>query len=153
MKRTRPTSPRSPNWIDKHLADQIRQQRQAINMTQDHLGQELGVTFQQIQKYESGKNRLSAARLYEICQVFGRADRIDVRGPPAQCARAEKERPHGPASKEKAGPWVRCFLIDHSPSWGIRIAAPRRLRLDWRFRLGILANDRTSAGGPPLDTG
>jgi transcriptional regulator with XRE-family HTH domain len=40
-------------------------------MTQDHLGQELGVTFQQIQKYESGKNRLSAARLYEICQVFG----------------------------------------------------------------------------------
>jgi transcriptional regulator with XRE-family HTH domain len=40
-------------------------------MSQDHLGQELGVSFQQIQKYESGKNRLGAARLYEICQVFG----------------------------------------------------------------------------------
>ena len=39
-------------------------------MSQTRLGQELGVTFQQIQKYESGKNRLSAARLYEICQVF-----------------------------------------------------------------------------------
>ena len=40
-------------------------------MTQDHLAQQLGVTFQQIQKYEKGINRLSAARLYEICQVFG----------------------------------------------------------------------------------
>jgi transcriptional regulator with XRE-family HTH domain len=39
-------------------------------MSQTRLGQELGVTFQQIQKYESGKNRLSAARLYDICQVF-----------------------------------------------------------------------------------
>jgi transcriptional regulator with XRE-family HTH domain len=40
-------------------------------MTQDHLGQESGVSFQQIQKYESGKNRISAARLYEICHVLG----------------------------------------------------------------------------------
>ena len=39
-------------------------------MSQDRLAQQLGITFQQIQKYESGKNRLSAARLYEICQVF-----------------------------------------------------------------------------------
>jgi transcriptional regulator with XRE-family HTH domain len=40
-------------------------------MSQDHLGQELGVSFQQIQKYEKGINRISAARLYEICQVLG----------------------------------------------------------------------------------
>jgi transcriptional regulator with XRE-family HTH domain len=40
-------------------------------MSQEHLAQQLGVTFQQIQKYEAGKNRMSAARLYEICQVFG----------------------------------------------------------------------------------
>jgi DNA-binding XRE family transcriptional regulator len=62
--------PRSPNWIDKHLAEQIRGLRLAAEMSQASLGQELGVTFQQIQKYESGKNRLSAARLYEICQIF-----------------------------------------------------------------------------------
>jgi transcriptional regulator with XRE-family HTH domain len=71
MKKTRPTPPRSPNWIDKHLADQIRNRRRAIEMSQDHLGRELGVSFQQIQKYESGKNRMSAARLYEICQILG----------------------------------------------------------------------------------
>ena len=40
-------------------------------MSQDKLGQEIGVTFQQIQKYESGQNRISAGRLYEICQVLG----------------------------------------------------------------------------------
>jgi transcriptional regulator with XRE-family HTH domain len=63
--------PRSPNWIDKHLAGQIRGRRRAIEMSQDRLAQQLGITFQQIQKYESGKNRLSAARLFEICQIFG----------------------------------------------------------------------------------
>jgi transcriptional regulator with XRE-family HTH domain len=40
-------------------------------MSQDGLAQALGITFQQIQKYEAGKNRMSAARLYEICQVLG----------------------------------------------------------------------------------
>jgi transcriptional regulator with XRE-family HTH domain len=71
MKYRRPTPPRSPNWIDQHLAEQIRNRRRTMEMTQDRLAQQLGVTFQQIQKYESGKNRLSAARLYEICLVFG----------------------------------------------------------------------------------
>ena len=71
MKKARPTSPRSPNWIDKHLAERMRTRRRAAEITQDHLAQQLGVTFQQIQKYESGKNRVSAARLYEICQVLG----------------------------------------------------------------------------------
>jgi transcriptional regulator with XRE-family HTH domain len=71
MKNPRPTPPRSTNWIDQHLADQIRSRRRAKEMSQDHLGQQLGVSFQQIQKYEKGINRLSAARLYEICQVFG----------------------------------------------------------------------------------
>jgi transcriptional regulator with XRE-family HTH domain len=42
-----------------------------MEMSQEHLGHRLGVTFQQIQKYEAGKNRMSAARLYEICQIFG----------------------------------------------------------------------------------
>jgi transcriptional regulator with XRE-family HTH domain len=70
MKKPRPAPPRSANWIDKHLADQVRSRRRAIEMSQDRLAQQLGITFQQIQKYESGKNRLSAARLYEICQIF-----------------------------------------------------------------------------------
>ena len=70
MKKPRPKNPRSVNSIDKHFGEQIRSRRHALNMSQEHLGKELGVSFQQIQKYESGANRISATRLYEICQVF-----------------------------------------------------------------------------------
>jgi transcriptional regulator with XRE-family HTH domain len=70
MKNSRSTPPRNPNWIDQHLADQMRSRRRAIEMTQDHLARQLGVTFQQIQKYEKGINRISAARLYQICRVL-----------------------------------------------------------------------------------
>jgi transcriptional regulator with XRE-family HTH domain len=46
----------------------MRESRLAIKMSQADLGEKLGVTFQQIQKYEKGRNRVSAARLFEICE-------------------------------------------------------------------------------------
>ena len=48
----------------------MREQRLALNMSQAQLGGELGVSFQQIQKYERGVNRVSAARLYSICKAL-----------------------------------------------------------------------------------
>jgi transcriptional regulator with XRE-family HTH domain len=48
----------------------MREGRRAISMTQANLGEKLGVTFQQIQKYEKGRNRVSAARLFEICKAL-----------------------------------------------------------------------------------
>jgi transcriptional regulator with XRE-family HTH domain len=70
MKKSRPANPRSSNAIDQHFGGKIRESRHGVGMSQDRLGRELGISFQQIQKYESGRNRISAARLYEICQVF-----------------------------------------------------------------------------------
>jgi len=103
MKKPRPPSPRSPNSIDKHFGDQIRNRRQAINMTQDHLGQESGVSFQQIQKYESGKNRIRAARLYEICHVLGLPIASMFEDIPRNAPRPKKKRPRtAPRSKKKA---------------------------------------------------
>jgi transcriptional regulator with XRE-family HTH domain len=64
-------SPRSATSIDKHFGRQIRDRRVAINMSQPSLGEKLGISPQQVQKYEAGANRISAARLYEICEVFG----------------------------------------------------------------------------------
>jgi ribosome-binding protein aMBF1 (putative translation factor) len=72
MKKTKrkTKSPRTPGTVDKHIGARMRESRLAINMSQSHLGEKLGVTFQQIQKYESGRNRVSAARLFEICKAL-----------------------------------------------------------------------------------
>ena len=72
MKKTKrkTKSPRTPGTVDKHIGARMRESRLAINMSQSNLGEKLGVTFQQIQKYESGRNRVSAARLFVICEIL-----------------------------------------------------------------------------------
>ena len=69
-KATRKKSPRSASPIDKYIGARMRESRLALNMSQTDLGEKLGVTFQQIQKYEKGRNRVSAARLFEICEAL-----------------------------------------------------------------------------------
>ncbi len=51
-----------------------------LNMSQERLGEGLGITFQQIQKYEKGTNRVGASRLQAIARHFGRARRVFLRG-------------------------------------------------------------------------
>ena len=63
-------SPRSPNAVDEFIGTRMRERRQALGISQAALGEQIGVTFQQIQKYETGRNRVSAARLFEICKVL-----------------------------------------------------------------------------------
>jgi transcriptional regulator with XRE-family HTH domain len=63
-------SPRAPSSVDGFIGTRLRERRLALNMSQADLGAKLGVTFQQIQKYEKGANRVSAARLFEICEVL-----------------------------------------------------------------------------------
>ena len=59
-----------PNPIDVHVGMRIRLRRQVMNLTQEQLAKLLGLTFQQIQKYEKGLNRISASRLWDIAQVL-----------------------------------------------------------------------------------
>ena len=63
-------SPRSANPIDEHVGARMRLRRQVIGMSQEKLGEALGVTFQQVQKYERGTNRVSASRLFQLAKVF-----------------------------------------------------------------------------------
>ncbi|MBS7544453.1 helix-turn-helix domain-containing protein [Ancylobacter oerskovii] len=62
---------KSPNPIDKHVGSRVRMRRMMINMSQERLGESLGITFQQIQKYEKGTNRIGASRLQHISSVLG----------------------------------------------------------------------------------
>ena len=56
--------------IDAHVGNKLRQFRLLTNVTQKELGDTLGISFQQVQKYEAGSNRVSASKLYEIAQFL-----------------------------------------------------------------------------------
>lgn len=63
-------APRSPNPVDLHVGTRVRLRRQILKMSQEKLGDQLGVTFQQVQKYERGANRVGASRLWRMSQVL-----------------------------------------------------------------------------------
>jgi transcriptional regulator with XRE-family HTH domain len=57
--------------IDREIGTRMRTRRMLIGMSQEKLGEELGLTFQQVQKYEKGTNRISVGRMVEIAKVLG----------------------------------------------------------------------------------
>lgn len=59
-----------PHQVDIHVGKRIRQRRWVTNVTQQQLAEAVGVKFQQIQKYETGANRVSASRLWDIAAVL-----------------------------------------------------------------------------------
>ncbi|HEY1365061.1 MAG TPA: helix-turn-helix transcriptional regulator [Xanthobacteraceae bacterium] len=61
---------KAPNPIDKHVGSRVRMRRMMLAMSQEKLGDALGLTFQQVQKYEKGTNRIGASRLQQISQVL-----------------------------------------------------------------------------------
>ncbi|WP_421784676.1 helix-turn-helix domain-containing protein [Hyphobacterium sp.] len=63
-------NPREANQIDAHVGSRVRLRRQLLKMSQEKLGEELGVTFQQVQKYERGANRIGASRLFSLSKVL-----------------------------------------------------------------------------------
>lgn len=63
-------SKKNPNPIDCHVGSRVRMQRMLAGISQERLGSALGVTFQQIQKYEKGTNRISASRLQQIADLL-----------------------------------------------------------------------------------
>src|SRR4028118_2396962 len=85
----RPDREHRPSPIDVHVGGRVRLRRTLMGMSQERLGEALGLTFQQVQKYERGVNRIGASRLFDLARVldvpigvfFG--DMPDSRGGPA----------------------------------------------------------------------
>jgi len=65
-----PNSKRA-NSVDAHIGVRVRTRRMLIGMSQERLGELLRITFQQVQKYERGSNRVSASRLFDLAKVLG----------------------------------------------------------------------------------
>lgn len=61
---------KSPNPIDVHVGSRVRLRRMLVGMSQEKLGEKLSLTFQQVQKYEKGANRIGSSRLYTIASIL-----------------------------------------------------------------------------------
>ena len=91
-------STKAPNPVDKYVGSRVRMRRMMLAMSQEKLGDALGLTFQQVQKYEKGVNRIGASRLFQISKIldvpveffFEEAPHIDGRRAPGM-AEADSE--------------------------------------------------------------
>ena len=84
---------KAPNPIDKHVGSRVRMRRMMLGMSQEKLGNNLGLTFQQVQKYEKGTNRIGASRLQQISQILQVPVSFFFEGAPAN-ANAPRDRRH-----------------------------------------------------------
>jgi transcriptional regulator with XRE-family HTH domain len=66
-----PLPKKQANPIDGQVGNRVRLRRMLVGMSQERLGELLGLTFQQVQKYEKGVNRIGAGRLYQVAQILG----------------------------------------------------------------------------------
>lgn len=78
---------KTTNPIDKHVGSRVRMRRVLIGMSQERLGDALGLTFQQVQKYEKGINRIGASRLQQISNILGMPVEFFFDGAPSGEAR------------------------------------------------------------------
>ena len=71
---------KAPNPVDVHVGRRIRDRRKEARISQEKLAEHLGLTFQQVQKYEKGANRVSASKLYEIASALNASIEYFFRG-------------------------------------------------------------------------
>lgn len=65
-----PATRREPRPVDQYVGSRIRLRRNMLGLSQETLGERIGLTFQQVQKYEKGSNRVGASRLQQIADVL-----------------------------------------------------------------------------------
>lgn len=92
-----------PNPIDIHVGARLRLRRTLLGLSQEKLGEAVGITFQQLQKYERGANRISASRLFNLGQVLGVPVGFffdDLPAPDALANAAENDLPPSQTAEE-----------------------------------------------------
>ena len=82
-------STKAPNPVDKYVGSRVRMRRIMLGMSQEKLGEALGLTFQQVQKYEKGTNRVGASRIQQISEILQVPVSFLFEGGPSGTASAE----------------------------------------------------------------
>ena len=80
---------KAPNPVDKYVGSRVRMRRSMLGMSQEKLGEALGLTFQQVQKYEKGTNRVGASRIQQISEILQVPVLFLFEGGPSGSASAE----------------------------------------------------------------
>ena len=88
-------STKAPNPVDKYVGSRVRMRRIMLGMSQEKLGEALGLTFQQVQKYEKGTNRVGASRLQQISEILQVPVSFLFDGGPSGVVNAESFREGG----------------------------------------------------------
>lgn len=103
-----------PNPIDVHVGSRVRLRRTLLGMSQEKLGDAIGLTFQQVQKYERGANRVGASRLYDLSRVLDVPVSyfFEELGEPAPAVGEQADEPYqsNPMMKRETLELVRAYL-------------------------------------------
>ncbi len=131
---------KKPNPIDVHVGSRIRLRRNMLGMSQEKLGESLGITFQQIQKYEKGTNRVGASRLQAISSILGVAVSFFFEDAPG----GESVETRGLAEDGSAS-----FVVDFlNSAEGLQLNRAFVQIADAKVRRKVLELVKALAGGP-----
>ncbi|RMD89206.1 MAG: XRE family transcriptional regulator [Alphaproteobacteria bacterium] len=95
--------------VDVHVGKRVRQRRWMIGMTQQQLGEKVGIKFQQIQKYETGMNRISASRLWDIAEALGVPVSFFFEGLEGRADAGQSDLPGDLLADKEALELIRCY--------------------------------------------
>ncbi|WP_274423725.1 helix-turn-helix domain-containing protein [Chelativorans sp. YIM 93263] len=133
---------KSPNPIDVHVGSRIRLRRNILGMSQEKLGENLGITFQQVQKYEKGTNRVGASRLQAIASILNAPVSFFFEGAPGENGM------EAPGVAEDGANYVSDFL---SSSEGIQLNRAFVRIHDAKVRRKVLDLVKALASEPATD--
>ena len=132
------STPKQPLATDIHVGSRVRMRRKMLGMSQEKLGEQLGITFQQIQKYEKGTNRIGASRLQRISEI------LDV---PVSYFFPDQASDASPGMAEEGGPdYVVDFL---STAEGLELNRAFARIKDVKVRRKVIELVRAVADGQP----
>jgi transcriptional regulator with XRE-family HTH domain len=135
---------KEPQPVDRHVGTRVRMRRMMVGMSQEKLGQACGITFQQVQKYEKGTNRMGASRLHQISRVLDVPVEFFYEGAPSE------ERTGAPAVGDRNARSIMEFLA--TPE-GLELARVFMAVTDKRLRRRIVDLAKAVAAGSDLEQG
>lgn len=113
--------PGTPHPVDLHVGGRIKLRRNFLGMSQEKLGKAIGLTFQQVQKYEKGTNRVGASRLFELSQVLGVPVSYFFEGVPSEpntgdTAQAQEAGESDPLARRETIDLIRAYYSIENPA-------------------------------------